>query len=73
MVAIAGIGLLAVLFAYIILFFPPSNLAVGSPAFYVGFLAVGNLVFILLPMLINHFKKPSWMPTNVKGTEEHAS
>jgi len=70
MIVIAGIGLLAVLFAYIILFFPPSNLKVGSPAFYVGFLIVGNLVFILLPIIINHFKKPSWMP---KGTQENAS
>jgi len=70
MVVLAGVGFLAVLFAYIILFFPPSNLAVGSPAFYVAFLVVGNLIFILLPMIINHFKKPSWMP---KGTSDNAS
>jgi amino acid transporter len=70
MIVIAGIGLLAVLFAYIILFFPPSNLKVGSPAFYVGFLVIGNLIFILLPLIINHFKKPSWMPEKKEGTSE---
>ncbi len=70
MVVIAGIGLLAVLFAYIILFFPPSNLKVGSPAFYVGFLVIGNLIFISLPVIINHFKKPSWMPEKKEGSLE---
>jgi glutamate:GABA antiporter len=73
MIVIAGIGMLAVLFAYIILFFPPSNLEVGSPAFYVGFLVVGNLLFILLPIIINHFKKPSWMPEKTEGNEDNAS
>jgi amino acid transporter len=73
MIMIAGIGILAVLFAYIILFFPPSNLKVGSPEFYVGFLVVGNLLFILLPVIINHFKKPSWMPEKTEGNEDNAS
>ncbi|MBC8202283.1 MAG: amino acid permease [Planctomycetes bacterium] len=70
MVVIGGIGILAVLFAYAILFFPPSNLEVGSPAFYVTFIVIGNVIFISLPMIINHFKKPSWMP---KGTSNNAS
>jgi glutamate:GABA antiporter len=73
MIVIAGIGMFAVLFAYIILFFPPSNLEVGSPTFYVGFLVVGNLLFILLPVIINHFKKPSWMPEKTEGNEDNAS
>jgi putative glutamate/gamma-aminobutyrate antiporter len=73
MIMIAGIGILAVLFAYIILFFPPSNLKVGSPEFYVGFLVVGNLLFILLPIIINHFKKPSWIPEKTEGNEDNAS
>jgi len=62
MCIIAGIGMLAVLFAFIILFFPPSNLTVGSPLFYTLFIAIGVIVFVSLPIIINHFKKPSWMP-----------
>ncbi|HJN71704.1 MAG: amino acid permease [Phycisphaerae bacterium] len=70
MILLAGVGLLAVIYAYIILFFPPSDLAVGSPTFYVAFLVIGNLIFILLPMIINHFKKPSWV---AKGPSDNAS
>ncbi|MBC8315084.1 MAG: amino acid permease [Bacteroidales bacterium] len=57
---IAGIGILAVLFAFIIGFFPPSQLEVGSPLFYVLFLAIGVLVFVLLPIIIGALKKPEW-------------
>ena len=61
---IAGIGLLAVLFAMIVGFFPPVQLALGSPAFYVVFLIVGTVVFVGAPLVINGLKKPSWMPKN---------
>jgi len=57
---VAGIGILAVLFAFIIGFFPPSQLEVGSPLFYVLFLAIGVLVFVLLPIIIGAIKKPEW-------------
>ncbi|TSA27627.1 MAG: amino acid permease, partial [Bacteroidetes bacterium] len=57
---IAGIGILAVLFAFIIGFFPPSQLTIGSPAFYVWFLIIGVLVFVLLPVIIGYLKKPEW-------------
>jgi len=57
---IAGIGLLAVIFAFFIGFFPPDQLAVGSPTFYVIFLIVGVLVFIAAPLIIHQLKKPSW-------------
>lgn len=33
---IAGVGFLAVAFSFIVTFFPPSQLPVGSPAFYTG-------------------------------------
>lgn len=59
---IAGAGLAAVVFALVVGFFPPAQLAVGSPAFYVGFLAVGALAFLAAPLVIAKFKKPSWKP-----------
>jgi amino acid transporter len=61
---IAGTGLLAVSFAFFIGFFPPAQLKVGSPTFYVVFLIVGVIVFVGAPLIINKFKKPSWQ----KGT-----
>jgi amino acid transporter len=59
---IAGLGMAAVIFALVTGFFPPEQLAVGSPAFYVIFLAVGVLAFLGAPLLISKLKKPSWTP-----------
>ena len=61
---IAGIGILAVLFSFFIGFFPPDQLSVGSPTFYVIFLIVGVLVFIAAPLIIHQLKKPSWKQNN---------
>ena len=55
--AIAGIGFLAVLFAFIVSFFPPSQLPVGSPMEYVCLVAGGTLLFTVLPFLITIGKK----------------
>ncbi len=58
---VAGIGLLAVLFAIIVGFFPPSELPIKNPHIYVIFLIVSTAIFVLAPILINHLKKPYWM------------
>ncbi len=55
--AIAGIGFLAVLFAFIVSFFPPSQLPVGSPLEYVCLVAGGTVLFTVLPFLITIGKK----------------
>jgi glutamate:GABA antiporter len=55
--AIAGIGFLAVLFAFVVSFFPPSQLPVGSPMEYVGLVIGGTVVFTGLPFLITIGKK----------------
>jgi len=57
---IAGLGLIAVVFAIIIAFFPPAQLSVADPKTYVTFLIVGTLIFVLAPIILNHLKKPSW-------------
>lgn len=59
---VAGIGLLSVLFAMVVGFFPPTQLTVGSPQFYVVFLIIGTIVFVSAPLIINWLKKPSWIP-----------
>ncbi len=58
--AVAGVGLLGVVFAFVVGFFPPTNLKVGNPALYVTLVALGLVVFTGLPLLINAMKKPSW-------------
>lgn len=60
MCSLAGLGLIGVIFALVVGFFPPSNLPVGNPALYVGLVSAGMIVFIGMPLLINAFKKPEW-------------
>lgn len=50
---IAGIGFLAVLFSFAVTFFPPSQLPVGSPAFYTGLVITGTVVFLAIPLIIS--------------------
>ncbi|MBN1199862.1 MAG: amino acid permease [Bacteroidales bacterium] len=64
---VAGIGLLAVVFAFIIGFFPPAQLAVGSPAFYVWFLIGGVALFVVIPIIIGYLKKPEWKTNTGSG------
>lgn len=51
---IAGIGFLAVLFSFAVTFFPPSQLPVGSPAFYTSLVIVGTIVFCSIPFIISY-------------------
>lgn len=50
---IAGIGFLAVLFSFAVTFFPPSQLPVGSPAFYTGLVIMGTVIFLAIPIIIS--------------------
>lgn len=58
---VAGLGFLGVCFAFIVGFFPPANLPVGNPFFYVGLVAFGLIFFTGMPLVIQLFKKQSWM------------
>ncbi len=58
---VAGIGLLVVLFAFIVAFFPPAVLKVGTPLLYVTLVIGGFVVFIGTPLLIHAKKKASWL------------
>ena len=51
--AIGGIGFLAVLFSFIVTFFPPSQLPVGSPATYTWLVVTGTAVFLAIPFIIS--------------------
>jgi len=57
---VAGIGILGALFAIFVGFFPPTQLKIGSPIFYISFLAIGAFLGLMIPQLILKMKKPSW-------------
>ncbi len=57
---VSGIGILGAFFAITVGFFPPAQLTVGSPTFYVVFLIVGIVVFTAAPVVIYKCRKPSW-------------
>ena len=50
---IGGVGFLAVLFSFIVTFFPPSQLPVGSPATYTWLVVTGTAVFLAIPFIIS--------------------
>ncbi len=60
MFVIGGIGFLGALLAFVLSFFPPSQIAVGSPATYIGFLIAGNIICVIIPFIIYAMRKPSW-------------
>ena len=57
---IAGVGFAGVVFAFVVGFFPPSELPVGSPTLYVSLVAGGTVVFTGVPLLISALKQASW-------------
>jgi len=58
---VSGIGILGALFAITVGFYPPAQLTVGSPTFYVTFLIVGIVICVAAPIIIYCFKKPEWI------------
>lgn len=59
---VAGIGFAAVAFAFVLAFVPPDQLPIGNSATYVALVAGGAIVFTSTPVILQRFKKPSWMP-----------
>ena len=57
---VAGVGFLGALMAFSFSFIPPAQIAVGSPAVYVGILVGGAVLMVLLPFVIYAFRKPHW-------------
>lgn len=58
---VAGVGFLASLLAFILSFFPPSQIAMGSNAVWFGVLAGGVIFFVVAPFIILAFRKKSWV------------
>jgi glutamate:GABA antiporter len=65
---VAGVGFAGVTFAFLVGFFPPTELPVGSPKLYVGLVMAGTVVFTGLPLLIGMLKQSSWRTAVPLGT-----
>jgi len=57
----AGIGFLGVLFSFLVAFFPPAQLPVGSPVLYVTLVIVGTVVFCGVPLVLHAIRRPDWV------------
>ena len=68
--AVGGIGFLAVLFSFIVTFFPPSQLPVGSPATYTALVAGGTILFVAIPLIVSSVmaKKRTAASAGTKGS-----
>ena len=53
MFVFAGVGFVAVAFAFILCFIPPSQLPISKPSDYVLFIVAGVLLFVTIPLVIN--------------------
>jgi putative glutamate/gamma-aminobutyrate antiporter len=64
---VGGIGFVGVLFSFLVAFFPPDQLPVGSPALYVGLVIAGTVVFCAIPLILHARRRATWrddkMPT----------
>ena len=56
----AGVGFVGVLFSFVVAFFPPDQLPVGSPVMYVTLVIVGTVVFCGIPLILHQMRRPSW-------------
>lgn len=56
---VAGVGFAGVLFSFLVAFFPPDQLPVGSPALYVSLVLVGTVLFCAIPLLMHSLRRPT--------------
>ena len=56
----AGVGFVGVLFSFLVAFFPPDQLPVGSPVLYVTLVIIGTVVFCGIPLILHAMRRPDW-------------
>ena len=57
---VAGVGFVGVLFSFLVAFFPPDQLPVGSPVVYVILVIIGTVVFCGIPLILHAIRRPNW-------------
>lgn len=63
---VGGVGFLGSLLAFVLSFFPPDQISMGSTAVWYTVLFAGVAVFVIAPFIILMFRKPSWV---AKGSD----
>jgi amino acid transporter len=63
---IAGIGLVGVVFSFLVAFFPPDQLPMGSPGLYVSLVIIGTVFFCGIPLLIHAMRRIQWIRAQPK-------
>ena len=58
---VSGVGFLGSLLAFVLSFFPPSQIAMGSTTVWYTVLFGGVALFVILPFIILACRKPSWV------------
>ena len=58
---VAGVGFLGSLLAFVLSFFPPDQIAMGSKTVWFAVLFGGVALFVILPFIILACRKPSWV------------
>ncbi len=60
------VGLAGCSLAFILSFFPPSQIPIGNPKLWVGLLLIGTLFAVVIPFAIYACRKDSWKDSNTK-------
>lgn len=68
MIVTCTLGISGALLALVLSFLPPSQIATGSPAVYIGILAGGVALFVAIPLVIYAVRKPSWRNPQATST-----
>ncbi len=55
------LGLLASTLALFLSYFPPSQIPIGSPVFWVAALIIGTIVGVAIPVIIYAVRRPDWV------------
>ena len=63
---VASIGFFASLFGIFIGFVPPAQLETGNLIIYEGFLVIGLLLMVAIPLIIHQYRQPKWFPKKKK-------
>ena len=63
---IAGVGLVGVVFSFVVSFFPPDQLPVGSSSMYVGLVISGIVIFAGIPLIIHQLRRSNWAAPDAK-------
>jgi glutamate:GABA antiporter len=57
----AGVGFVGVFFSFLVAFFPPDQLPVGSPVLYVTLVIAGTAVFCGIPLILHEIRRQDWV------------